>query len=310
MPDYNALLDAQVRAYIDRSDSFYPPDAVHLSIAQQRAVYDALCVAFHQGRPPGVHVTDEAHGGVNCRRYEAGSSEVTVIYYHGGGFVVGGLHSHDDVCAEICARTGYRVVSVDYGLAPENVFPHCFDDAWSAFGAIADKWPGPVVLAGDSAGGNLCAAICHHARGRRGMPVGQMLIYPGLGGDQRQGSYVEHADAPHLSTRDLDFYAALRAGGAVPTGDPRFAPLHDTDFSGLPPTVVITAQCDPLASDGESYRDAILAAGGQAAWINEAGLVHGYLRARAMSDRAGDSFERIIGAVAALGRGDWPAVAQ
>ena len=80
---------------------------------------------------------DEAYGGVPCRRYEVGECAVTVVYYHGGGFVVGGLDSHDDVCAEICARTGYRVISVDYGLAPEVVWPGCFNDAWAAFEAIA-----------------------------------------------------------------------------------------------------------------------------------------------------------------------------
>ncbi|WP_299024271.1 alpha/beta hydrolase [uncultured Sulfitobacter sp.] len=303
-PDYGALLDDEVRAYIARGATFYPPNAVDLTIAQQREVYDAMCAAFHAGRPEGVQTWDEEWGGVSCRRYETGPSDVTVVYYHGGGFVVGGLHSHDDVCAEICDRTGFRVVSVDYALAPEHPFPACYNDALAAFEGIAEVYNGPIIMAGDSAGGNLAAAVTHHARD---LVAGQVLIYPGLGGDPTEGSYVEHANAPELTTRDMLFYQKVRTGGAeVPVGDARYAPLHDADFAALPPTVCVTAQCDPLASDGEAYRNAIAAAGGQAVWFNEAGLVHGCLRARHMSQRAAKLFDRVVEAVDALGQGAWP----
>ncbi|MEQ6247272.1 alpha/beta hydrolase [Sulfitobacter sp. HNIBRBA3233] len=303
-PDYGALLDAEVRAYIARGAEFYPPGAVGLTIEDQRATYDAMCAAFHAGRPEGVRTQDETWGGVACRRYESGTSDVTVIYYHGGGFVVGGLHSHDDVCAELCARTGYRVISVDYGLAPEVVFPGCYNDARAAFTAIQTAFSGPVVMVGDSAGGNLAAAVTHGARAR---VTGQVLIYPGLGGDRTRGSYVTHSHAPELTVQDMEFYQTVRTGGAAPpVGDPRYAPLQDSDFSALPPTVIVTAQCDPLSSDGESYRDAILAAGGRAVWFEHAGLVHGCLRARTMSRRAAAFFDRIVDATRALGQGEWP----
>jgi acetyl esterase len=304
MADYGLLLDDEVRAYIARGAEFYPPHAVDLDIAQQRAVYDDMCAAFHAGRPEGVEVWDEPYGGVPCRRYEAGKTDVTVIYYHGGGFVVGGLHSHDDVCAELCARVRVRVISVDYGLAPETVFPGCYNDTKAAFDAIALAYPQTLLSAGDSAGGNLAAAVTHHARGQI---AGQILIYPGLGGDPTKGSYIEHANAPELTTKDMLFYQTVRTGGTPPpTDDPRYAPLQDTDFAGLPPTVIITAECDPLASDGESYRNAILKAGGQAVWFNEAGLVHGCLRARGMSARGAAFFDRVANAVDALAKGSWP----
>ena len=103
------------------------------------------------------------------------------------------------------------------------------------------------------------------------------------------------------------FYQTIRTGGAVPPkDDPRYAPLQDTDFTGLPPTVIVTAECDPLASDGESYRDAILAAGGHAVWFNEAGLVHGCLRARHVSARGAAFFDRVVDAVSTLAKDDWP----
>jgi acetyl esterase len=309
-PDYRKLIDAEVWAYIERVDACYPPDAVEMSIAEQRAVYDGMARRFHRGRPPGVVVADEALGGVPCRRYEpeTGAVAVTVIYCHGGGFVVGGLESHDDVCAEICAATGFRVVSVDYGLAPEVIFPGCFNDVWATFEAVARAVPGDIVLCGDSAGGNLVAAVAHQARhALPGRVAGQVLIYPGLGGDRTQGSYVIHAEAPQLTAADMAFYERVRTGGAVPpVGDPRYAPLQDSDFSGLPPTVIVTAECDPLSSDGESYRDAIRAAGGQAEWIEAEGLVHGCLRARGMSARAKAFFDEVLRAVGALGRRDWP----
>lgn len=303
-PDYGLLLDDEVRAYIARGATFYPPNAVDLSISEQRAVYDAMCADFHAGYPEGVQTWDETYGGVPCRRYEAGDGATTLIYYHGGGFVVGGLHSHDDVCAELCARAGVRVISVDYGLAPEVVFPACYTDAVVAFEAIHAAFDGRILMAGDSAGGNLAAAVTHQARGT---VAGQVLIYPGLGGDATKGSYVTHANAPELTTRDMLFYQTIRTGGTPPpVGDARYAPLHDTDFTGLPLTVIVTAQCDPLASDGEAYRDAITAAGGHAVWFNEAGLVHGCLRARHVSTRAAAFFDRVVEGVTALANEDWP----
>lgn len=307
-PDYDQLIDAETWAYIAKLDAAYPPDAVEMSIEGQRRVYDDMCRIFHQPRPKGVVVEDRTYGGVSCREYVTGESAVTVVYYHGGGFVVGGLDSHDDICAEISDRTGYRVVSVDYALAPEIVFPGCFQDAWTAFEAVAAESTGPIILCGDSAGGNLAAAVAHFARGRvDGRIAGQVLIYPGLGGDWTQGSYVEHANAPQLTMNDLQFYQTVRTGGAPPpVNDPRYAPLHDSDFSGLPPTVLVTAACDPLSSDDGVYRDAVMAAGGQVVWFNEAGMVHACLRARNMSARAAVFFDRVVDGVAALGREEWP----
>lgn len=307
-PDYRNLIDPEMWAFIDKLDACYPPGVVDMDIAGQRRIYDDMCNVFYQGRPDGVRVRDQDCGGVSCRRYEVAESDVTVIYYHGGGFVVGGLDSHDDVCAEICARTGYRVIAVDYGLAPEVIYPGCFNDAWAAFNAISAAYVGPLILCGDSAGGNLAAAVTHHARGRvDGRIKGQVLIYPGLGGDWSTDSYIRHANAPHLTADDMKFYMAVRNGGATPPqGDPCYAPLQDSDFSGLPPTVCITAQCDPLSSDGGAYRDAILAEGSQAQWINVDGMVHGCLRARAMSVRAAGFFDHVVDAVDALGQGKWP----
>lgn len=306
--DYNALLDDEVWAFIARTIESYPEDAANSPIAEQRRIYDAMCEVFYQGRPVGVGTEDLSADGVPVRVYTAGDPSRTVIYFHGGGFVVGGLDSHDDVCAEICAGTGYRVVSVDYRLAPEHKHPAAFEDAWTATQWAARRYGDPLVLAGDSAGGNLAAAVAHHARGRGLDILGQVLIYPGLGGDGSAPSYREHAHAPLLSAVEMDFYETIRLakGQARPLDDPTYAPLQDSDFSGLPPTVIVSADCDPLRDDARHYADKLRAAGVRVHWINEAGLVHGYLRARSMVARARDSFERIEVAIEALGQGLWP----
>ncbi len=300
-PDYATLIDAATWDFIHKTNDFYPPDAIGLSLQDQRAVYDRMTAAFRQPYPPGVTATDQTLGGVPVRIY-AGSA-VTVMYLHGGGFVVGGLHSHDDICAEICAATGCRVISVDYRLAPEHLHPAAYDDALAATRAAASLGA-PLVMVGDSAGGTLAASVSHALRRSAVTVLGQVLIYAGLGGDPDTGSHLTHAHAPMLTRADVLYYRDIRHGGAAPMSDPTAAPLKDTDFTGLPPTVAISAECDPLADDGRRYRDRILAAGGQAVWIEEAGLVHAYLRARHSVPRAKASFERICRAIALLGRGD------
>lgn len=300
-PDYQTLIDAETWAFIHETEKWYPPDAIGMTIAEQRAVYDRMCRAFHRGTPEGVSTTDRAFGGVPCRVYEKGAGTVTVLYFHGGGFVVGGLESHDDVCAEICAATGLRVVSADYRLAPEHRHPAHFDDCLAVTRAVAAEYGPRLVLAGDSAGGALAASVVHATRGTGLDVLGQVLIYPGLGGNRDAGSYLTHAHAPMLTREDVLFYDRIRHDGPPPRNDPTAAVLQDSDFAGLPPTVVIVAECDPLADDGHVYCDRIRAAGGRAECIVEAGLVHGYLRARRTVTRARDSFARITAAIARMG---------
>ncbi|MCX7286700.1 MAG: alpha/beta hydrolase [Rhodobacterales bacterium] len=304
---YLDRVDAPTWAFIRATEAQYPPDATLLDIAGQRRVYDAMCAVFRQPRPPGVTVWDEDRAGVPTRRYETGASALTVVYFHGGGLVVGGLDSHDDVCAEVCSETGLRVVSVDYRLLPEHPHPAAYEDALAATRAVAQAF-GPVILMGDSSGGALAASVAHALRGGAAQVAGVVLIYPGLGGPMDRGSYVTHANAPLLTTADVQFYRLLRhAGKAPPAGDVTAEVLQDTSFSRLPPTAIFSAECDPLADDGRAYRDHIRAAGGRAEWTCEPGLVHGYLRARHTVPRARDSFARIVASVAGLARGDLPA---
>ncbi|WFP74562.1 alpha/beta hydrolase [Mesorhizobium sp. WSM4906] len=307
---YADRLDPEFWDYIDRVNSWYPPEIVAAPVVEQRAVYNRMCVAFHQGRPEGVTTSDggvaTASHAIPVRRYrmEKGATAAIVVYYHGGGFVLGDLDSHDDICAEICAGTGFEVVSADYRLAPEHLHPASFDDAFAVFEWVAATSTLPIVLCGESAGGNLAAAVAQATRRHARRAIGQMLIYPSLGGDETGRSYVEHAKAPLLTLADMDFYRRIRSTPGQSVDDPTFSPLKDRDFSGLPPTVIVTAECDPLSSDGETYRDKILAAGGQAVWREEPRLVHSFLRARPTVPRAAKAFARIINDIARLGAGD------
>lgn len=307
--DYERLIDEETWAFIRKTGECYPEDAVALTIAEQRAVYNEMAQEFRAPRPGMVRTEDRAANGVPIRIYSAGDPTRTVLFCHGGGFVVGGLESHDDVCAEICAQTGYRVVAVDYRLAPEHQHPAMFDDAWSVLSWVLDRFEDDVVFLGDSAGANLCAALAHAVRADGEMAariLGQVLIYGAFGGDINAGSYIEHAQAPMLTRDEILFYMDIRKPGGLTEPDPTYAPLQDDDFTGLPPTVLISADCDPVRDDSRDYRDRVVAAGGRAHWINEPGLVHGYLRARHSVVRARDSFERISVAVEGLGQGVWP----
>jgi acetyl esterase len=309
--DYEQAIDAEMWAYVAKANDRFPPESGRLPIERQRAIYNAMCRDFHAGRPPNVHVRDEPidgpGGALIIRRYRrvGAAGDARVLFFHGGGFVLGDLDSHDDICAEICAHTGFEVVSADYRLAPEHPHPAAFDDACAAF-AWAAAGDRPVLLCGESAGGNLAAAVAHAARRHGTAPIGQVLICPDLGGDVGTGTYVTHAEAPMLGTSDVLFYRQARFGGREGHVDPITAPLADTDFSGLPPTVVVTAACDPLSGDGEVYCGRIAAAGGRGWWREEAGLTHSFLRARRLSRRAAQAFEQILAAIAALGGGEWP----
>jgi len=318
---YRDLIDEEAWDFIRQTNDWYPPETATYSIEEQRNIYDRMCREFFAGYPEGIEAADgEIHLSdperlIPTRNYRPNGvgimpgeqrPDAWVIYYHGGGFVVGGLESHDDVCAEICAATGYPVMSVDYRLGPEHIFASDFEDAVGAFASLTDMGV-PLILVGDSAGGNLAAAVSHHARAGAHQPTGQVLIYPGLAGRLDWGTFITHAEAPMLTTADTTFYKGVRTGGDDSIlKDPRCAPLEDPDFSSLPPTVVFSAECDPLCGDGEAYVTRIKDAGGKAHWVEERGMVHGYLRARHSVGRARESFSRICDAISALGKGEWP----
>ena len=275
------------------------------SVAQQRIDYEAVLQQFNYPHPPGVRSSDSKvdgrHGDIPLRhyRFEQGNDNALILFIHGGGFILGSLDSHDDVCAELCAATGYDLVAVDYRLSPEYFHPAHLDDVEDAFAALGHE---NTILAGVSAGGTLAAALSHRLRQARHKPAGQVLIYPGLGGDLFDlDSYRDNADAPLLSTADIHFYRGARcANDSLPLDDAEFYPLAAAEFGGAVATIAISADVDPLRDDARLYVEKLQAAGVAARWINEPGLVHDYLRARHESPRAGAAFGRICDAISEL----------
>jgi acetyl esterase len=275
------------------------------SVAQQRIDYEAVVRQFSYPHPAGISTRDSRlagrHGDIPLRhyRYGDGNDDAQILFIHGGGFILGSLDSHDDICAELCAASGYDLVSVDYRLSPEHLHPVHLDDVEDAFhGCRHDN----SILVGASAGGALAAALCHRLKANEFKPAGQVLIYPGLGGDCFDlDAYRDNAEAPLLSTEDIHFYRGVRcAGDSLPLDDPEFYPLVATDFEGIAPTIAISADVDPLRDDARLYVEKLQAAGIAAQWINEPGLVHDYLRARHVSATAGAAFERIGNAIVEL----------
>ncbi len=303
MADYARLIDAETWAFIRETESWYAPDSAAQSVAEQRRRYDAMCRAFFAGYPEGVSARD-LDIDVPVRRYHArsGGGGATVLFAHGGAFLLGGLDSHDDICAEICAGTGFDVLAVDYRLHPEFGLRDAFEDMQAALDWLRRDRGGKVVCVGDSAGGYLAAGIVHANR-RAGDVVGQVLIYPGLNGNAQGGSLDEHAHAPLLSRAEIMDYRQLLGIGTLARARGHRVPLREDDFAGLPVTVAMSAQCDPVADDARLYCERITAAAGHAIWFEDKGLVHGHLRARHRVGRARASFERVLRAITLIGAG-------
>ena len=298
-----AQLDDQILAFIKRTNAFYPDDAVDGSVAQQRLWYDELCAQFRQPRPLGLQVTDgyiasEDDYQVPIRTYQVASTPTTkqVLYAHGGGFVVGGLESHDDVCAEIAHRCQVDVVAVDYRLAPEYQYPKDLEDCLAVLDSLLAKGH-QVVLVGDSAGGSLCACVANQRLAECNSRIlGQVLIYPSLVIEEETLSMIEHAEAPMLTRKDMDYYLPIRTAGAPsPVTNSGFVAIACEDFSQLPETHLFPAEVDPLYDDCAIYAEALSQAGVVVANYTELGqgLVHGHLRARNMSDKASRCFDGI-----------------
>ncbi len=206
-----------------------------------------------------------------------------VVFFHGGGWTIGSLDSHDHIARSIAEQVGAVVVAVDYRLAPEHPFPAAVDDAWAALrwvsehaaelGADADR----LAVAGDSAGGNLAAVVSQLARDASGPPVKfQMLWYPAAMIDESLPSMVENAEAPVLTAADVSVFLRFYVGDRQDR-PATLAPGRAEDLSGLPPAYVASAQYDPIRDDGARYAELLAAAGVPVQRHHADDLMHGYL---------------------------------
>lgn len=210
-----------------------------------------------------------------------------LLFFHGGGWVTGDIDSYDGVCADMAALTGCVVVSVDYQLAPEHPFPAGLEDCYAAArelflrGGPLCSDPGRIVLIGDSAGGNLAAALSLLARDRgEFLPARQILIYPALGNDYSESSPFpsvhENGSGYLLTARRIRDYMALYRSSEADLTNPYFAPLAASDFSHQPDTLIITAEYCPLRDEAEAYGERLRTAGSRVQTVRMPDTLHGY----------------------------------
>jgi len=286
------LSDA-MQAFIVRTQSMAVTDP---SPSAQRAGYERMATALRPPRPPGLRISELLLEGLpEIRLYRPASLPPqngwpTVLYLHGGGWMLGNAGSHDVICAELAAQLQALVVAVSYRLAPEHPYPAALHDCLAVWrrlrtGSLSEPVDSSrLLVAGDSAGGNLTAALCLSLRDAgEPLPCAQALIYPALG-DQPTPSRTQCADAPLLTSEDVDNCLSAYLSRPCDRRDPLALPLLAEDLRGLPPAFIAVAEFDPLRDDGALYRDRLRAAGVEVEYFAGPGLVHGCLRAHDVAE--------------------------
>jgi acetyl esterase len=229
-----------------------------------------------------------------------------LVFYHGGGWVVGDLDTHDGLCRLICRGAGIHVLSVDYRLAPEHPAPAGLEDGYAAFrwalehAAELGAEPGRVAVGGDSAGGNLSAVVSQRARDDGTPPALQLLLYPAT--DLRGGtrSRALFAAGFFLTQKDMDFFQhQYLTGSGLDANDPQISPLLADNLAGLPPAIVVTAGFDPLRDEGEQYAGAMRDAGTVVDLRRMDSLIHGFANMAPLGGGSAVAVAEIISAVRA-----------
>jgi acetyl esterase len=285
---------------------------------RDRARRDARS-ALARPTPVGAVLELEVQGGqdtLQARHYvppEDHGGRPLIVFFHGGGWVIGDLDTHDEPCRLICAHGGMHVLSVDYRLAPEHRFPAAVEDAlaatrWAlAHAASLGADPRCVAVAGDSAGGNLAAVVARElTRCKAGEIALQALIYPGTDFTGRTRSQELFGEGFFLDRVSMEWFRAQYLPPDADPADPRLSPLRADDLRGLPPALVVTAAFDPLRDEGEAYADALRQAGNRVVCHRFPGLIHGFINLTGVSRAA----LRATIALAGMIRGALPAPAS
>ena len=305
------------RSFLDELESEGVPPFSALSVRGARDLHRRLSAPPTEPEPVGS-VRDFRIPGpeedVPVRVYapEGEGPFPVLVYYHGGGWVVGSLDGVDSLCRALTEAADCMVVSVDYRLAPEHPFPAPVEDAYAAFRWVADTVdavggdPDRVAVGGDSAGGNLAAAVSLLARDRGGpTPDYQLLVYPATDPALATDSYAENAEGYFLTRDDMAWFWDHYLASDVDAANPYAAPLRARDLSGLPPATVVTAGFDVLRDEGVAYAERLAADGVDVDHRHYERMIHGFTtklvdpefpQAREVVDAAGDAlrdaFER------------------
>jgi acetyl esterase len=279
-PEIAALLPALIRGF---------PRVETMSAPQLRSVLRERAVLLQNPEPVRAVVDRTVPGpagDINVRIYwptDTSESLPVIVFAHGGGFVFCDLDSHDDLCRAMTNGVGAVVVSIDYRLAPESPWPAAVDDVFAVAAWASDHAdelgadPTRMVVAGDSAGGNLVAVAAQLARDRGGPAIAaQLLIYPAMATDFGTESYRKFGTGYYNTAAAMAWYWDQYVPNHANRSDPTASPLQ-ARLAGLPSAVVVTAGFDPLCSEGESYAKALAEAGVTTTYRNYEGAVHGFL---------------------------------
>ncbi|CAH0351295.1 MAG: alpha/beta hydrolase [Sphingobium sp.] len=290
-PDMQAMLDRRAALGLPGFAAGSPDDARRTFAQSQTAL------------PPdrGAHIAlvediaiPAAHGAIAARRYIARPGAVggRILYFHGGGWVFGTLDGFDAVCRDLAQATGAEIISVDYRLAPEHRFPAAIDDGWTALLAYSDARP--LAVMGDSAGGNIAAALALRARDMGGPSIDlQILLYPVLSPDFERESVTRYGGGDHFISRaDLAWFWDHYVPGDQRT-TPYAAPLAAEGFQSLPPAIMVLAGCDPLHDEGEAYARALDEAGVTVTLRDHADMAHGFFTLVGLLKRADEEVSAV-----------------
>jgi acetyl esterase len=288
------MLDAEARMLLDLMEQAVKdgrPRLHTLPYDKGRVAVDKMS-EDSEAAPPDVAETIDGSlagpgGTIRYRRYRplgvAAGMLPTLIYYHGGGFVIGNIETHDSTCRRLANRSRCQVVSIDYRLSPEHPFPAPTDDALAAFRHIRDNAAafgadaGHLAVGGDSAGGAIAAVVCQACKQTgEAMPAFQMLIYPATDARRQSESHRLFADGYFLTGELIDWFWKAYIPGGIELTDLRLSPLLAKDVSGLPPAFVLTAGFDPLRDEGRAYANRLIDAGVKTTYVNYPGTIHGF----------------------------------
>ena len=274
-----------------------------IEIARKQMLYNTA--RFNDAAPEVAGVRDlqiaTSAATLPARHYvpRGGSSPAPLlVYFHGGGFALGSLDTHDHLCRSLCHGANIHVLSVEYRKAPEFPFPAPTSDALAAFRyaqAHASELgadPGRVAVGGDSAGGNLATYVARTTRNDR-PPYAQILIYPVTNRDMSSPSRQLFSKGFFLTLADMDWFDRSYCGDRA-NDDPDISPLLDPDLRGLCPALLVTAEFDPLRDEGAAYARALTDAGNSVDFWLEPGLIHGYVHSALVAPAAEQALERLV----------------
>jgi acetyl esterase len=298
-------LDPQAQAVLDFLGITAMPGIETLTPPAARDRFAALSEARRQFGLEPVHQVRDVKipgpaGDIPIRLYvpDIPKPAPVLVYFHGGGFVIGNIESHDHVCRSLANKVPCVVASVDYRLAPEAKFPAAVEDSYAALEWIAANAagfgidPSRIAVGGDSAGGNLAAVISLMARDRKGPTLAfQLLIYPATDMRMTAPSIEENADGPLLTKASMVWFLDHYLTGDHDKENPLASPLLASDVSGLPPAFIATAECDPLRDEGEAYAHRLEQAGVRAELHRYAGMPHGFFSFAAALDTGRQAME-------------------